>query len=172
MKSYKYLGIYFDEHLTFEEQESKIASAGSRALGAVINKLKSGDCMSYESYSKCVHSCVWPIIEYGSEITGIYKMNNLDKVIDKAARAFLGVHKFCPIVSMYKDLKWVTNECRRKLNILRYWNRLVQMSDTRITKKTFIDMHKQSFRGSWCYYVKNIFRQLDMTDIYDKKTNM
>ncbi len=71
-------------------------------------------------------------------------MNNLDK----AARAFLGVHKFCPIVAMYKDLNWVTNECKRKLNVLRYWNRLVKMSDTRITKKIFNDMHNKSYRCS------------------------
>ena len=59
--SYKYLGIYFDEHLTFVEHNEKISSASSRALGATINKLKTGDCMSYESYNKCVQSCILPI---------------------------------------------------------------------------------------------------------------
>ena len=96
-------------------------------------------------------------------------MNPLDKVIDKAARAFLGVHKFCPIVAMYKDLDWKTGECRRKLNVLRYWNRLISMPETRLTKMLFNDMYDNVYRGSWCYYVKNIFRQLDMIDIYKDK---
>lgn len=169
VKCYKYLGIYFDEHLDFEEHGSRLSTAGSRALGALISKMKMGECMTYESYSKCFHSCVLPIIEYGTEITGIYKMDNLDKVVDKAARAFLGVHKFCTIVSMYKDLGWVSNECKRKLNVLRYWNRLLLMSDTRLTKKVFNDMYNHPYRGSWCYYIKNVLRQLDMNDIYMEK---
>ncbi len=32
---------------------------------------KGCNCMSFESLSKCVHSCVLPIIEYGTEITCI-----------------------------------------------------------------------------------------------------
>ena len=166
---YKYLGIYFDEHLSFEDHADKISSAGSRALGAIICKLKTGECVSYESYSKCVHSCVFPILEYGTEITGICKMHPLDKIIDKSARAFLGVHKFCPIVSMYKDLDWTTGECRRKLNVLRFWNRLILMPEHRITKMMFNTMHTQPYRSSWCSYVKSVFKKMDMISVYNEK---
>ena len=101
---YKYLGLYFDEHLNMDTNEDKLSAAGKKALGSIINKLRMNENMTYECFSKCVTSCVYPVVEYGSEITGIYKNVKLDRVIDSAARAYLGVHRFCPIVSMYKDL--------------------------------------------------------------------
>ena len=125
--------------------------------------------MLYKSYKKCVNSCVIPILHYGSEISGICKMNNLDRVLDKAARAFLGVHKFCPIASMYKDLDWVTNDCKVKLNVLRFWNRLMLMSDSRLTKMMFNSVYDNPHRGSWCFYVKNLLKTLDMLEIYNSR---
>ncbi len=166
---YKYLGIYFDEHLCFDFHEEQLAAAGSCALGSVINKLKKNDCMTYETYNKCIKCSVAPVIEYGSEITGIYKQDKLNRVIDSSARAFLGVHKFCPIASMYKDLGWVTNACNRKVNVLRYWNRLIQMDNSRLTKEIFNINHNHPTLGSWCYHVKNIFRQLNMTEVFLEK---
>ena len=37
---YKYLGIIVDEHLEFDSCISALASAASRALGAIISKFK------------------------------------------------------------------------------------------------------------------------------------
>ena len=37
---YKYLGIYLDEHLNFTSCINTLADSGSRALGALISKLK------------------------------------------------------------------------------------------------------------------------------------
>ena len=85
---YKYLGMYFDEHLTFEHNEEQLTLAGNRALGGIISKLKQNDCMSYEVYTKCVFTCVKPVIEYGSEIVGVYNHGKLERVINAAARAF------------------------------------------------------------------------------------
>ena len=65
--------MYFDEHMTYDYNADNLANAGSKALGSVINKLKLGDCMTYDTYSKCVNSCVCPVIDYGSEIIGVYK---------------------------------------------------------------------------------------------------
>ncbi len=45
----------------------------------------------------------------------------------------MGVHKFAPILGHMGDMGWVSNRGRWKLNILRLWNRLVLMSDDRLT---------------------------------------
>ena len=40
VKVYKYLGMYFDEHLEFVHNQGELSKAGNRALGSVINKLR------------------------------------------------------------------------------------------------------------------------------------
>lgn len=167
--SYKYLGLHFDEHLSMEVDEEKLANAGKKALGSIINKLRQNDNMTYNSFTKCVNSCLYPVIEYGSEITGIYKNVKLNRVIDSAARSFIGVHRFCPIASMYKDLGWNRNNCRRKINVIRYWNKLVKMKNDRLTKQVFDYMYQNYSVGSWFYHVKGLFRKMGMLEYYQEK---
>ena len=166
---YKYLGMYFDEHLTFEHNEEQLTLAGNRALGGIISKLKQNDCMSYEVYTKCVFTCVKPVIEYGSEIVGVYNHGKLERVINAAARAFLGVHKFCPISAMYKDLGWMQYSTLKLINVLRYWNKLIKMKHDRLTKAVFDYMYDNQSIGSWCYYVKEMFRKMDKLTVFQNK---
>ncbi|VDI31889.1 Hypothetical predicted protein [Mytilus galloprovincialis] len=37
--SYKYLGVWFDEHLTFQKNAKELSKAASRALGALCGKV-------------------------------------------------------------------------------------------------------------------------------------
>ena len=167
---YKYLGIHFDEYANFEFNEDQLSKAGSRALGSVISKLKQNDNKTYESFTKCVKCCIHPVLDYGSEILGMYKATKSEKVETRTMRVFLGVHKFCPIASMYGDMGWVPGEMRRKVSVLRYWNKLINMKDDRLTKEAFeIDYSRHDKVGCWCYYVKNIFRELDMLHIFEEQ---
>ena len=54
--------------------------------------------MSYNTYSKLVQSSVFSVLDYGSEIWGIYKYDPIQRVQNNAARVFLGLNKFAPIV--------------------------------------------------------------------------
>ena len=40
VKEYKYLGVYFDEHLNFKSNAAPLAGSASRALGLLRYKLK------------------------------------------------------------------------------------------------------------------------------------
>lgn len=64
-KGYKYLGIYLDEYLTFDQNCKDLANASGRALGAVINKCKHLREVGYKTFSRLFHSCVVPVMDYG-----------------------------------------------------------------------------------------------------------
>ena len=68
--SYKYLaiGVWFDEHLTFQKHAKEIAKAGSRALGSLISKFVAVGGMTHKVYTKLYSSTVEPILMYGSGI--------------------------------------------------------------------------------------------------------
>ena len=58
---YKYLGIILDEHLKFDSCIAALASAGGRALGAIISKSKELKIVGYNTYTKLYNSP--PVLE-------------------------------------------------------------------------------------------------------------
>ena len=167
---YKYLGIYFDEFLQFKCNEDELAKSGSRALGSIICKLKQNECMGYETYTKCCTSCVDPILTYSSEITGYTKGIRLAQIQDRAARSFLGLHKFSPKAAVKAEVGWIDLQVKRKISMLRYWNKLLQMPDSRLVRQVFEKDYAESGQlKNWCYHVRDIFIDIDMVDtFYDK----
>ncbi len=49
--SYKYLGVYLDQYLTFSKATEVLGNAAGRALGSMINKYKSMKEMGYSTYT-------------------------------------------------------------------------------------------------------------------------
>ena len=158
---YKYLGVKLHETLDFSIHKEMLAASGTRALGSIINKYKTNKFMTYEVYTKLFTTCVTPILDYGSEIWGIYKCSQIEKVQNNAARVFLGVNRFAPILGIQGEIGWRLCQNRVNLGILRYWNRLINMNDNRLCKKVFL-WDRSLTRDNWSYYVQDLFEKLNM----------
>ena len=50
------------------------------------------------------------------------------------SRYFLGVRKPCPIAALEGDIGWVSCSVRRKINMIKLYNRLSIMDDTHLPK--------------------------------------
>jgi hypothetical protein len=163
---YKYLGLYLDEYLNYNVTAKFLGSAGNRALGAVINKFKVFNGLGYQTFTKLFEIGVCPILEYGAEIWGFKKCKEIDMIQNKAARIYLGVHRFAPLPALYGDLGWTSCENRRKLEMFRYWNRLVQMENTRLPRVVF-DWMRERAGNSWIQEIKELFKDINMIDIFN-----
>ena len=98
--SYKYLGVTFDETLTFDKSIETLSRSPARALGAIISKVNNLRNISYNTFTKLYESCVFPIMTYGSAVW-VYKCKSeLDKIQNRAQRYFMGVHKYAPNLAM------------------------------------------------------------------------
>ena len=169
--SYKYLGVYLDEYLTFSRTTQVLGTAGSRALGSMINKFKSLNDMGHTTYSKLYESLVTPIIDYGSAIWGFKNYDNIEKVQNRATRFFTGVHKYSPTLGHMGDMGWESNRNRWKIHSLRLWNRLVDMDNSRITKKIFnwdLNEHKGSNKSNFCAQVKQVMSEIGIKESYQR----
>ena len=167
--SYKYLGVYFNEFLDFENHCQVLAESGTRALGAVIAKYKNIENMGFETFTKCVETSVYPVLEYGAEVWGYPKESPTDKVQLKAMRIFLGVHKFAPNLALFGDMGWTPSSIRRKMSLLRYWNRVIGLNDNRLPKQAFICEYNSGY-GKWCRSVQSILRECNQGHLYDIKS--
>jgi len=166
--SYRYLGIYLDEHLNFDFCTQILSESAGRALGGIISKFKTLKDCGYKTYTKLFVSGVIPILNYGSGIWGFGKYPKCDHILNRAMRYFLGVHRYAPTAGIQGVVAWLSLKYRRYIEMMRFWNRLVKMDDTRLTKRVFLWYYDHP-RHNWCTNIEHIAVHLDVTNVYTNK---
>jgi len=164
--SYKYLGVFLDEHLNYNKCSQILAESARRALGGVINKIKTIRDCGYTTYTKLFDTGVVSILNYGAEVWGYGQHAKCDVVVNKAMRYFLGVHKFAPAAALHGDMGWISLKYRRYQVMLKFWNRLVKMDNSRLTKRVFLWCYRYPV-NNWCGEIRNLAVALDMINVYD-----
>ena len=163
-EKYKYLGIVFSEKGDFNLNATNLAKGGGtcRGLGSIITKLRNLKEFGIKTFEKLYNSCVVPILDYQSSVWGYKVYNDIDAVQNRTIRYFLGVHRFTPKLAINGDVGWLPIKERRWLNILRYWNRLVNMDESRICKKFFL-WDNNICHNKWSSEVKDIMMKIGLT---------
>ena len=95
----------------------------------------------YVTYTKLFDAGVLSILNYGAEVWGHGKYPKCDLVMNKAMRHFLGVHKFAPTAAVQGDMGWMSLKFHRYIAMLRFWNRMLKINNTRLVKRICV----------WCY---------------------
>ena len=169
--TYKYLGMLFDAHLSFENGVETLATASGRALGSLINKHKTLKDMHFNTYTSLYNTGVVPVMDYASEIWGCSTFSKPNVIQNRAMRYFMGVHRFAPTAAVVADMGWINCNDRWALAILRYWNRLMSMGDNRLTKRIF-KWDYNLRKHNWTAYVKNILSSVGLAHHFDNFTHV
>ena len=64
--SMRWLGIYFDSHLSFSAHAEKMASKGRKAASGLSMLVKTTRGVEALIMRKAVHACILPILTYGA----------------------------------------------------------------------------------------------------------
>ena len=136
---YKYLGCTINEYLESTYIGNILSEGASRALGKLLSKFYKNKGLGYKTYTKLYETCVCPVMDYGSGVWGYCKNEKLDKIHQRAMRCFLGVGKYAALAGIEGDLAWYryTPQTRRMIEMLRFWNRIVKMSEERLPKLVY-----------------------------------
>ena len=51
---------------------------------------------------------------------------------------------------MSGDIGWLRSKDRRKICMIRFWNRLINVHDSRLTKQVFLADFNQNRNINWC----------------------
>ena len=97
-----------NEFLDFNVTAKIVAQSASRALGAVIYKVKINAGMPAITYEKLYNNncLVQPVIDYGSAIWGFKDYSCINAVFNRACRFYLGVGKYTPNAAVKGDMGW------------------------------------------------------------------
>ena len=166
VNEYKYLGVKLNEFLDVDKMCESLAVGGGRALGSINSKFRTIKNMGIVTYSKLFDNCVMPVLHYCAGVWGLQKCDSLQHVQNRAMRFYLGVHKFAPTLGMLGDLGWYPLELYRKIDVIRYWNRLVNMPNHRLTKKMFM-FEMENCNNNWCSDVRKILYNNEFAETFD-----
>ena len=159
---YKYLGIILDEHLDFKSTSALLAESGGRALGAICNKFKQNKGFGYKTYTHLYACGVTTVSDYCSGVWGFQTHEKINTIQNRAARYFLGVHRFTSNLATSGDIGWVSSNTRRKVNMIRLWNRLLLMEDSCLAKKIFV-WDKSITNRNWSAEISKILDEIGLT---------
>ncbi len=124
-------------------------------MGSVINKYKSMNGLGYYTYTR--------LFQIG-EVCSYKRFHHIDAIQNKAIRIFLGIHKFVSIDAINGDMGWTTSCERCKINMVRFWNRLMSLNNTRLPKVILIWDSK--CRGNtWSLNIQSIFNEIDQENV-------
>ena len=91
--TYKYSGLWFQEHLDMKWAINELAKSASRALSALYTKFLHVGGMTYDVFYKLYQLLVKPVLFYGAGILGLGEHKKINTVQNKACRYFLGLGK-------------------------------------------------------------------------------
>ena len=168
---YKYLGLVLDEFLNYETTAAILAESGGRALGAVYSKFKKLKGLGYNTYITLYNSGVTPILDYCSGVWGYAGFDKINTIQNRALRYYLGVHRFAPNLAINGDMGLTSCRIRRKIAMLKLWNRLLDMDDDRLTKQIFVK-DKQLCKNNWSADIKKVFEEIDSLSIFEEEQNV
>ena len=106
-------------------------------------------------------------MDYCSSIWGYTDNDKLDKIHMKAIRCYLGVNRYAPKAGIEGEIGWTPPKIRRHLNILRLWNKIVSMENTRLPRVIYNFLFISNIDKTWVTEVKSIFSIINCKDVYD-----
>ena len=122
VQTYTYLGIVFDEHLTFSKCIRTRTDAAGRGIEGLITKCQKIKGLGYD---------------YGTEIWSIVNSKTAEKSHERAMGYYLGVHDLTPLLALYGEMGWSAGKYRHHVQILRFWNSLIKTPGHRLSKHIF-----------------------------------
>ena len=154
--------------MNFSKCSQVLSESASRALGGVISKFKTLRDCGYKTFTKLFETGELSILNYGAEIWGYGNFPKCDNVMNRAMRFFLGVHIFAPTAALQGDMDWISLKYTRYIAMLRFWNRLIKMNNTRLTKRIFLWCHDNP-GNTYCEDIMKTSNTLNLSPIYHAK---
>ena len=90
----------------------------------------------------------------------------------RAIRAFLGVPRNACNVGVLSEVDLLLPRYRAHIEMVRHYNRMLKMNDTRLTKKIFLwdrSLNDKQIVSTWTNEVKKIFQSFNAVGIFDSQ---
>ena len=119
-------------------------------------------------YEACVNS----ISDYCGPITGFSTSQSLLKLHLRAIRSFLGLPKNACVPGVLSEVDLLMPEYRSRIQMIRHYQRMLNMPDQRLTKKIMLwdrEQNETNIVKTWSSEVREILNECGLLQIYETK---
>ena len=122
--------------------------------------------MCFDVFFKLFDAKIQPILLYGAEVWGMDNCDLIESVHLFAMKSFLNVSSRTPNVMIYGDTGRFPLSINAKLRSIKYWLKVLNMSDDRLPKRVY-DMNLcTSISNSWVSKIKSTLEECDYEEVW------
>jgi hypothetical protein len=143
--------------------------AKARGRLAISKALSEG--LSMKAAEVIWWSMIVPVLNFGSELWGAAKCNEVEMVQLEVGRRLLGVSKKMTSAVARGELGWWSMRAQRDMRLLIYWARLVRLDDGRLVKQVYRSRREQAEKriSDWCSHVHRTLLSIGLGHIWDNE---
>ena len=169
--SFKYLGVYFFKNGNWHRSQKCIAEHASKAMHRLFSIFSKYE---FKTSDKCklFDALFLPVLNYSSEIWGLYDAKDIEQVHTKFMRKILCVKKSTNLSGLYGELGRTPLLITRKINMFRYWIKLLKADNNSFIKrfyfmlKTDADNNVTYSKNNWAHQIKIMLQNLGLGELW------
>ena len=162
--SFKYLGITLFKNGNWYRTQKCISQHAAFALYNLFTILRDVE-LPIQQKIKLFDTLVAPILNFGAELWGMHSASDIELIYTKFLRFILRVKKSTNLSALYGELGRIPFSVYRKINMIKYWFKILQQNDTSLLKKSYFMLKEDSdtnnsYNGqNWASQIKTMLQQ-------------
>ena len=169
VNKYKYLGIDMKGNLKWGDYKKRQLEKAEGRLNFVGAMGINSGMLSVKAADKVWKALVRPIVEYGAEIWGGGDWEDGEKLQRSMGKRILGLKESTTNEVVRGEMGWWSMKARRDMIRLRYWRKILNMGQERLTKKVYEWELRLGVDRSWKGYTRELLDTLGLGAYWDKQ---
>jgi exonuclease III len=166
---FRYLGLVLNYNGKFNVTQKAVAVQGNKALHGLLKQI-SDKCFNIETQLQLFDTYVGSVLNYGCEVWGHHKAQEIERVHLQFCKRLIGVKKSTSNMTVYNELGRFPLSLGRRVQAVKYWTKLLT-TDNCILKTIYQDMfemcvktpHKQL---NWLSCIRDDLCAVGMGDVW------
>ena len=159
VQKFNYLGITLTSNGSFYQTQKALSKQALRALFS-LNTLFDNSDLHISEKLKLFDAMIGPILNYSSPVWGFHKAPDIERVHLKFLKQILRVKPQTTNTAVYGELGRVPMQVIRKIQIVKYWFRILQMPESLQYKLLFHRNDDGCFTNKWLTQVNDLINDV------------
>lgn len=157
VNEYTYLGFVFTTKMSLKRGVDALAVKGRRACIDCIRHVRKLNDISKTCFFKIFDAQVQSVLLYSSEMWGLKRLDNIEKVHTLAIKRFLNVPLKVSNKLVYGEVGRYPLYINSAVRCIKYWLKLLKLDISRIPRQAYVMLKNLDEQGKTCWatYVKN-----------------
>ncbi|XP_052787930.1 uncharacterized protein LOC128222834 [Mya arenaria] len=167
---FTYLGIVFTPGGSFSKTFDALSGQALKAVFRLKSCISKYPCISIKHRLDLFDKLIYPVLSYGSEIWGLSNSLQIERIHLRFCKELLGVRLQTQNNFVYGELGRTSLLCKRSINVIRYWLKIVTMETVKYVKlmydKLCMHLEENPHFKSWAYNVRQLLQALGFNDVW------